>query len=221
MKKTNESIKQEKGTHNIQSPDYQLLLQHFASAILQNNIEGDNLHITGSARKVSEPVRGTSKMNVYGIVPEVFKMELPGANPKAKHNSLSVKFHNLNVGSMERNSEIISQPSNRNPAICKKEFRSSEMFNKAFGFKINKAFCKLPNEIAFNNRTDALMKFKNQGLDPENPAHTITLFPGKDKTLLFQILAQPTRYKQVDFLGVSTCASECLCEKPLTNTMES
>ncbi len=65
-----------------------------------------------------------------------------------------------------------------------------------------------------------LMKLKKQVLDTSEPVTDIILFNIK-KTVSYHIAAQPIRDKQGNITGVSTCASECLCEKLLYKTKES
>lgn len=126
------------------------------------------------------------------------------------------KMASNNLHELKSNFERSLQNSNIILAICDTELRYSWIFNQEPEFDTNKVLGKRDDEIDKNKGTTTLMKLKKQVLDTGKPATDTILFNIKEKTVSYHVAAQPIRDKQGNITGVSSCAIECLCEKPLT-----
>ena len=118
---------------------------------------------------------------------------------------------------LKSNFEHTLQNSNIMLAICDTELRYTWIFNQQPGFDINMVIGKRDDQIDKNKGTTALMKLKKQVLDTGKPADETILLNVKEKAVYYHVLAQPIKDKQGNITGVSTCASECVGEKPHTN----
>ena len=72
-----------KVVENIQTLSDQVLLQRFAPASVLVNSKGDIFYITGHTGKYLEPVAGKANRNIYAMVREGLRQELPTAFHKA------------------------------------------------------------------------------------------------------------------------------------------
>jgi len=117
---------------------------------------------------------------------------------------------------LKNNFELTLKQSNVVLALCDTKLRYTWVFNQAPGFDMTKALGRSDEEIAKNAGTTALMQLKKQVLDTGKPAHSTILFPMGDSTKKFDIIAQPILNEQGIVNGVSTCSTECLCERPVT-----
>ncbi len=117
---------------------------------------------------------------------------------------------------LKSNFERTLQNSNIILAICDTEMRYTWIFNQQPGFDINMVLGKRDDEIDKNEGATALMILKKQVLDRGKPATDTILFSRKEKTVSYHVAAHPIRDKQGNITGVSTCASECVGEKPFT-----
>lgn len=116
---------------------------------------------------------------------------------------------------LKSNFERSLQNSNIILATCDTELRYTWIFNQQDGFDSNRILGKRDDEIDKNEGTTALMKLKRQVLDTGKPAKETISFPSKEKTVSYHVAAQPIRDIQGEITGVSSCANECVCEKPL------
>jgi two-component system, chemotaxis family, CheB/CheR fusion protein len=119
------------------------------------------------------------------------------------------------LNELKSNFERTLQNSNIILSICDTKLRYVWIFNQEPDFDINKVLGKRDDEIANNDGTTALIKLKKQVLDTGAPAHATILFPLNGKNATYHVAAKPVRDKHDSIAGVSTCASECFCEKQL------
>lgn len=118
---------------------------------------------------------------------------------------------------LKNNFEGTLQKSNVILALCDTALRYTWIFNQESGFDMTKVLGKRDDEISHNTGTMALMNLKKQVLDTGKPLHaTILLQVGKTPKS-YHIFAQPITDNKGIILGVSTCATECLCEKMHTD----
>lgn len=82
---------------NLQSLADQILLQRFAPASVLVNDKGDILYITGRTGKYLEPVAGKANWNIFAMLRDDLRRELPVAFQKAMKNFDVVKMANIRV----------------------------------------------------------------------------------------------------------------------------
>lgn len=100
-------------------------------------------------------------------------------------------------------------------AICDAELRYTWVFNQSSDFEVNEVIGKRDNEISENEGTLALMDLKQKVLNTGKPAQATILFPLKDKSASYHVMAHPVKDNVGNITGVSTCASKCIFEKTL------
>jgi len=87
-----------KSTLNIQTLAEQLLLQHFSSAGVLVNENGDIIYISGRTGKFLEPAVGKANMNIFAMLREGLRNEFPVAFRKAITKKEAVVLRNIKVG---------------------------------------------------------------------------------------------------------------------------
>jgi two-component system CheB/CheR fusion protein len=87
-----------KSTLNIQTLAEQLLLQHFSSAGVLVNENGDIIYISGRTGKFLEPAVGKANMNIFAMLREGLRNEFPIAFRKAIIKKEAVVLRNIKVG---------------------------------------------------------------------------------------------------------------------------
>ncbi len=87
-----------KSTLNIQTLADQLLLQHFSSAGVLVNENGDIIYISGRTGKYLEPAVGKANMNILVMLREGLRNEFPVAFHKAVMKKEAVVLRNIKVG---------------------------------------------------------------------------------------------------------------------------
>ncbi|MCX6234077.1 MAG: PAS domain-containing protein [Bacteroidetes bacterium] len=87
-----------KSTLNIQTLADQLLLQHFSSAGVLVNENGDIIYISGRTGKYLEPAVGKANMNIFAMLREGLRDEFSIAFRKAVLKKESVILSNIKVG---------------------------------------------------------------------------------------------------------------------------
>jgi two-component system CheB/CheR fusion protein len=96
-KQPSEIINQPKVVENIQSLADQILLQRFAPASVLVNTAGDIINITGHTGKYLEPVAGKANWNIFVMVRNEIRVELPVAFRKAIQTFDPVIMRNIKV----------------------------------------------------------------------------------------------------------------------------
>ncbi|HSN48611.1 MAG TPA: chemotaxis protein CheB [Flavobacterium sp.] len=92
-----ENLRTPKSEENLQSLANQILLQRFAPASVLVNDKGDIVYITGRTGKYLEPVAGKANWNIFAMLREGLRQDLPFAFQKALKNFEPVKLHNIKV----------------------------------------------------------------------------------------------------------------------------
>ena len=87
-----------KSTLNIQTLADQMMLQHFSSAGVLVNENGDIIYISGRTGKYLEPAVGKANMNIFAMLREGLRNEFPGAFRKAILRKEAVVLRNIKVG---------------------------------------------------------------------------------------------------------------------------
>jgi two-component system CheB/CheR fusion protein len=83
---------------NIQTLADQLVLQHFSSASVLVNENGDIIYISGRTGKYLEPAVGKANMNIFAMLREGLRNEFPVAFRKAVMKKETVVLHNIKLG---------------------------------------------------------------------------------------------------------------------------
>ena len=83
---------------NIQTLADQLLLQHFSSAGVLVNENGDIIYISGRTGKYLEPAVGKANMNIFAMLREGLRNEFPVAFHKAVLKKETMVLRNIKVG---------------------------------------------------------------------------------------------------------------------------
>ena len=83
---------------NIQTLADQLLLQHFSSAGVLVNENGDIIYISGRTGKYLEPAVGKANMNIFAMLREGLRNEFPVAFRKAVLKKETMVLRNIKVG---------------------------------------------------------------------------------------------------------------------------
>ena len=76
----------------------QLILQRYAPPAVLANDKGDILYISGRTGKYLEPAAGKANWNVFAMVRDELRYEVPGAFQKALRQKESVTLHGRKVG---------------------------------------------------------------------------------------------------------------------------
>ncbi|MBA4320412.1 MAG: chemotaxis protein CheB, partial [Flavobacterium sp.] len=92
-----ENLRTPKSEENLQTLANQILLQRFAPASLLVTDQGDVLFITGRTGKYLEPVAGKANWNIFAMLREGLRQDLPLAFQKALKNCEPVKLQNIKV----------------------------------------------------------------------------------------------------------------------------
>ncbi len=87
-----------RSTLNIQTFADQLLLQHFSSAGVLVNENGDIIYISGRTGKFLEPAVGKANMNIFAMLRDGLRNEFPVAFRKAIIKKEAVVLRNIKVG---------------------------------------------------------------------------------------------------------------------------
>src|SRR4030042_4130878 len=93
-----EEQKPDKSIPNIQSLVDQLLLQHFSSACVLVNENGDIIYICGRTGKYLEPAVGKANMNIFAMLREGLSNEFSVAFRKVVIQKETVVLRNIKVG---------------------------------------------------------------------------------------------------------------------------
>lgn len=96
-----------KTTQNIQTLAEELLLQHFSPPSVLVNDKGDIIYINGRTGKYLEPAVGKANMNIFAMLREGLRNELPVAFRQAIMKKELVVMHNIKVGT-NGSSQIIN-----------------------------------------------------------------------------------------------------------------
>jgi two-component system CheB/CheR fusion protein len=92
-----ENLRTPKSEENLQTLANQILLQRFAPASVLVTDQGDILYITGRTGKYLEPVAGKANWNIFAMLREGLRQDLPLAFQKALKNCEPVKLQNIKV----------------------------------------------------------------------------------------------------------------------------
>lgn len=92
-----ENLIQPKTEENIQTLANQILLQRFAPASVMVSEKGDILYITGRTGKYLEPVAGKANWNIFAMLREGLRRDLPIAFQKALKNYEPVLLQNIKL----------------------------------------------------------------------------------------------------------------------------
>lgn len=84
---------------NIQTPAEQLLLQQFSPPAVLVNENGDIIYISGRTGKYLEPAVGKANLNIFAMLREGLRNELPLAFRKVLTNKSREVLHHIKVGS--------------------------------------------------------------------------------------------------------------------------
>jgi two-component system CheB/CheR fusion protein len=101
-----ENLRAPQPEENLQSLANQILLQQFAPASLLVTDKGDILYITGRTGKYLEPVAGKANWNVFAMLREGLKRDLPIAFQKALKNYEPVVLRNIKVENYGKNQYV-------------------------------------------------------------------------------------------------------------------
>jgi two-component system CheB/CheR fusion protein len=82
---------------NIQTLAENLLLRHFAPAGVLVNEKGDIIYINGRTGKYLEPAAGKANMNIFAMLRDGLRTELPPAFHRAIKEKNNVYLHNIKV----------------------------------------------------------------------------------------------------------------------------
>ncbi len=82
---------------NIQSLTDQVLLQNFAPASVLVGEKGDIIHITGRTGKYLEPIAGKANWNIFAMLRDDLRLELPLAFQKALKNYQPVLLRKIKI----------------------------------------------------------------------------------------------------------------------------
>jgi two-component system CheB/CheR fusion protein len=92
-----ENLKIPKSEENLQTLANQILLQRFAPASVMVSDKGDIVYITGRTGKYLEPVAGKANWNIFAMLRDGLRQDLPLGFQKALKNFEPVKLHNIKV----------------------------------------------------------------------------------------------------------------------------
>jgi two-component system CheB/CheR fusion protein len=92
-----ENLTQPKTEENLQTLANQILLQRFTPASVMVGEKGDILYITGRTGKYLEPIAGKANWNIFAMLREGLRRDLPIAFQKALKNYEPVKLQNIKV----------------------------------------------------------------------------------------------------------------------------
>jgi two-component system, chemotaxis family, CheB/CheR fusion protein len=92
-----ENLKIPKSEENLQTLANQILLQRFAPASVMVSDKGDIVYITGRTGKYLEPVAGKANWNIFAMLRDGLRQDLPLGFQKALKNFEPVKLHNLKI----------------------------------------------------------------------------------------------------------------------------
>ena len=92
-----ENLIQPKTEENLQTLANQILLQRFAPASVMVSEKGDILYITGRTGKYLEPVAGKANWNIFAMLREGLRSDLPIAFQKALKNYEPVLLRNIKL----------------------------------------------------------------------------------------------------------------------------
>ena len=92
-----ENLKIPKSEENLQTLANQILLDRFAPASVMVSEKGDIVYITGRTGKYLEPVSGKANWNIFAMLRDGLRQDLPLGFQKALKNFEPVKLHNLKV----------------------------------------------------------------------------------------------------------------------------
>ena len=92
-----ENLKIPKSEENLQALANQILLDRFAPASVMVSEKGDIVYITGRTGKYLEPVSGKANWNIFAMLRDGLRQDLPLGFQKALKNYDLVKLHNLKI----------------------------------------------------------------------------------------------------------------------------
>lgn len=92
-----ENLKVPKSEENLQTLANQILLERFAPASVMVGEKGDIVYITGRTGKYLEPVSGKVNWNIFAMLRDGLRQDLPLGFQKALKNFDPVKLHNIKV----------------------------------------------------------------------------------------------------------------------------